>query len=113
MFVYYFSRLIVHSLTRRPRAGCSGDAPWPVHVPGRKGHAACQVVQRHHDTHIADLGHDSRQISAQCRRRSGCCTPDTRATHHQLLERDTRATKRLFLPDYDVSPTILHFLLMH
>jgi hypothetical protein len=58
--------LAPHSLTRPLYAGCgSGYAPWPTDVSVGKGHAACQVVQRHHDAHIADLGHDSCQIPAQ------------------------------------------------
>ena len=69
-------------LTRQPCAGCRGNyAPWAAYVSGGEGNATCQAVQRHHDAHLAYLGHDACQVFAQCRRRPGCCASDTRATH--------------------------------
>lgn len=83
MSVYlHYLYVSVLSLTRQTFAGCgSNHAPRAAYVSGGEGYAACQITQRHHDAYIAYLGYDACQVFAQRRRRSGCCAPDTRATH--------------------------------
>ena len=79
LYCLYVSAL---SLTRHPYAGGGSDyAPWVAYVSGGEGYATCQAAQRHHNAHLAYLGHDACQVFAQRRRRSGCCASDTRATH--------------------------------
>lgn len=83
MSVYLYCLYVpVLSLTRNPSAGSGSNyAPWAAYVSGGEGYAPCQAAQRHHDAHLAYLGHDACQVLAQRRRRSGCCASDTRATH--------------------------------